>query len=193
MNRTFKIVSVLVLLSITGNMPAQFTFVGVSGDYGTNIDEFGFSAAGMYSVNQQIDIIPNITYYLPNKVEFLPGDMEDGYIKYTWWAINIDGHYNIKDFGTFMGYGLMGLNFTNITTEDDYTIDVQEFKDKRSETEVGLNIGAGGQLIISNRVGPFAEVKYTLGEAHQFGFRFGVLIRIAQDKVREETEEFELP
>jgi hypothetical protein len=93
--------------------------------------------------------------------------------------------------GKLEGFGLMGLNFTSITTQTIDSIQGQAFKDKTDVLKLGLNAGVGGALHLSDFFTPFAEVKVTLAdkESFQAAFRFGILVRIAADKERE-TEEF---
>lgn len=186
MRRSQLTISLILLFLFTANAYNQFTFVGVSGDYGTKIKEPGFSAMVYYTVNQQIDLTPNFTYYLSHKE-----DIPDGEKKSSWWSANLDGHYNIIQTGKLEGFGLMGLNLTSITTQTIETIQGQEFKDKKNVLKAGLNAGFGGALHLSDFFTPFAEVKLTLAdkESFQAGFRLGILVRITADKERE-TEEY---
>ena len=170
----------LLLISI-GHTFSQLTFLGISGDYGTGIKQPGFSALAYYTVNEQIDLAPNITYYLTHTE-----DIPDGEMKSSWLSFNLDGHYNIFQFGLFEGFGIMGLNFTYVTTETFETISGTDFEDRRHETKAGLNVGFGGSIHFSKFFTPFTEFKYTLeDEAFQVNFRVGLIIRIMKDKERE--------
>lgn len=186
MIRSRTTICLLLALFVSGLTYSQFTFVGVTADYGTKIKEPGFSAIVFYTVNEQIDITPNFTWYLTHK-EDIPG----GEKKTSWWSANLCGHYNILHAGKLEGYGLMGLNVSGITKETRETVQGQDFTDKKTLYKPGLNVGAGGSVHLSNFFTPFAEAKVTLtdDEAFQAGLRLGVLIRIAADKERE-TEEY---
>lgn len=176
------VIAFLFLLPVHGH--AQITFLGVSADYGTKIREPGISALALYTVNDQIDLGPSLTYYLPHKTDIPNGDR-----KTAWISVNLDGHYNMLQFGVFEGYGLMGLNFTNITTETSETIQGTLYEDKTNETKAGLNAGFGGCIHLAGFFNPFAQVKYVLGnEIYQVGFRFGVIIRIAEDAERDDMD-----
>jgi len=162
---------------------AQFTHVGASANYGTWIKEFGASAYIIYTVSNKIDIVANGTYYWPHTV-----DVEYGTNEFTWWTVNLDGHYVVFEKEIIQIFGLMGLNFTNEVKRTEETIQGQLFKDKITTNKLGFNIGAGMQVPLSKYFIPFTEIKYTLGERHQFGFCLGILVRIAPDKTRDEVE-----
>jgi outer membrane immunogenic protein len=182
--KIFLLVS-LITLVYTSNLCAQFTYVGASANYGSWIKEIGASVYCIYSVNKRIDIVPNATYFLPHEVN-IDDPLDVGTVKYTWWAINIDGHYVLFEKSVFHIFGLMGLNFTNETKLEDYETQGQPFKIKTTTTKPGLNVGAGIQFPLSKFFIPFTEIKYTLGDRHQCAVSLGVLIRIAPDRVRED-------
>ncbi len=102
--------------------------------------------------------------------------------------------------GIFEGYGLMGLNFSIIQGEQDEDILGQLFNDKQTIQKAGLNIGAGTRFNVSDKVVPFAELRYTLGGKAVFSFNevstsqlsifAGVLIRIGKDKDRSVSEDY---
>ena len=183
MKRTKLSLVSLFLFVFNSGLLAQFTHVGASADYGSWIKEFGASAYVIYSISEKIDIVLNGTYYWPHTV-----DVEYGTNEFTWWTINMDGHYVVFEKNIIQVFGLMGLNFTNEVKRIEETIQGQVFKDKINTNKLGLNIGAGLQLPVSKYFIPFTEVKYTLGERHQFGLCLGILVRIAPDKIRDEME-----
>jgi len=180
-----KIYSFLAMVSCVAlsNLSAQFTYVGAGGNYGTRIEEFGIGIYALYTINKQIDIAPNVVYFFPHHVDLT--DTRDGYEESIWWVVNLDGHYVITESSLYQGYGLMGLSFTRTIEKYDYNLLGEQFRDKVFDTKLGLNIGVGGQLNLSDYFTPFAEVKFTFGEANQLGLTLGVIIRISPDKERE--------
>lgn len=177
----------LLLFAMNSGLMAQFTHVGASGNWGTWIKEFGASGYVIYTVSSKIDIVPNGTYFLTHEIE-INETLKTGIEKYTWWTINMDGHYIVYEKEMIQFFGLMGLNFTNETKLEDYVTQGQPFRIKTTTTKIGLNVGAGVQLPLSKYFIPFTEVKYTLGDRHQFGFSLGILVRIAPDKTRDEFD-----
>jgi opacity protein-like surface antigen len=172
----------------------QFTHVGVAAGYGTEIKEPGFGAYGMFSVNEEIKIVPNLMYYLPHMVT-----TDEGTQKFSWWTISVDGNYIIVNQGIVRFYGIMGLTFVSITGEQDEVISGQPFQDKLSMQKLGLNIGAGIRFPVSDYIAPFAEIRYTLGDAadfefnklpvSQFSLAAGILFRIGEAKPRGQQED----
>jgi hypothetical protein len=185
MKRKRFILILMIGLFLQSGLHAQFTFVGAAINYGTWIKEPGGSAYVIYTVNEKIDLTPNATYFLPHTFE-----VEYGTHEYTWWTINLDGHYVVLEKSAFQLFGLMGLNFNNEIKHIDENVMGQPFKDKITTTKMGLNIGAGGQLYLSKFFNPFAEVKYTLGERNQLCFALGIIFRIAPDRVPDESMNF---
>ena len=164
---------------------SQFTFIGAAANYGSWIKEIGGSVYGIYSVNKRIDIVPNATYFLPHE-EIIDTPLDTGTVTYTWWSINLDGHYVIFEKSIFQFFGLIGLNITNETKLSDYNTQGQRFKYKTITTKPSLNIGAGVQFQLSKFFTPFIEIKYVLGPRDQAVGTIGFLVRIKPDRESEE-------
>jgi len=183
----------ILILTLPGF--SQFTHVGLNAAFATQVKEPGFGLSAIYRVNDQIKLVPNAVYFLPHKIT-----TDYGTQKFEWWAINLDGNYVILSEGIFEGYGIMGLNFMNVTGEQDEILLGTPFKDKRSLLKLGLNIGAGIRLNLGDKVVPFGELRYTLGSKADFNFNHvstskvgifaGILIRISEDREQSETEDF---
>lgn len=189
------IIVVLMALFLPMAGFSQFTHVGIEAAYSTQVKEPGFGIYGIFRVNDQIKLTPNILFHLPHKI-----NTNDGTQNFQWYSINLDGNYVILNHGIFEGYGLMGLNFTIIQGEQDEIILSQPFKDKQTLQKVGLNLGAGMRFNVSDKVTPFAELRYTLGGTANFTFNelstsqvsifAGILIRISEDKDRTVSEDY---
>lgn len=174
---------------------SQFTHLGLEAGFASQVKKPGFGIHGIYRVNDVIKLTPNVMYYLPHKI-----NTTDGTQKFSWWMINVDGNYVIINQGIAEGYGIMGLNFANVSWEQDEIVMGQPAKDKRSTLKLGLNVGAGIRLNLGEKVVPFGELRYTLGSkadflinetsTSQFGIFAGVLIRINADKDRTATEDY---
>ena len=184
MKRNFIIAFLLLGVVTAAGSFAQITHVGAAGHYGTTIAEFGAGANVFYTINEKIDIVPGLTYFLPHKVNYT-----NGYTRDTWWEISLDGHYIPIENTHFQAYGLMGLNFTSVEEKSDTTFLGQRFKDRKTSLELGLNIGGGIQFNMTEKIKPFAQAKYTMGEASQFVFSVGILFRIKEDAERENPED----
>jgi hypothetical protein len=188
MKKTLALVIILTATSVA--MYGQFTHAGLAGGYGLSIKEPGFGLYGMYTANEQVKIVPSVMYFLPHEIV-----TSDGTQNFSWWIFNLDGNYIVLDQVAFQAYGLMGLSVVYLKGEQDEP----PFQDIKYQYKMGLNVGAGIRLPISDKVAPFAELKLTLGDEAYFSYRkisttqlsitAGILIRIAPDKVRD-TEEY---
>jgi len=191
MKKTIAIV--LFLSALTAGTYGQFTHIGAAAGYGLGIKEPGFGLYGMYTVNEQIKIVPSLLYYLPHEI-IVPDVVEDAVQTFTWWIANIDGNYMIVNQDAFMAYGIMGLSLIYLKGEHDHW----QFPDTKYLYKMGLNVGAGIRIPVGERLTPFAEVKMILSDKAYFTFReisvsqltfaAGVLIRIAPDKDRSAEE-----
>jgi hypothetical protein len=190
-----SLIEILLILLLPAAAYSQFTHVGLQAAYSTQVKEPGFGLLALYRVNDAIKLTPNALYYLPHKINTSLGTQ-----KYEWWTINLDGNYVIVNQGIFEGYGMMGLSFINITGEQDEINHGLVFKDKRSMLKLGLNLGAGLRLNLGERVAPFLDLRYTIGNkakfsdwgevsASQFSIFAGILVRIKEDKDRSAEEE----
>ncbi len=175
----------LITFCCSTRLPAQFTFAGAAVNYGSWIKEIGGSVYGIYSINNKIDIVPDATYFFPHE-EIIDTPLDTGTVTYTWWSVNLDGHYIVFEKSIFQFFGLMGLNITNETKLEDYTTQGQRFKYKTITTKPALNVGAGVQFHLSKFFTPFIELKYVLGTRDQAVASLGVLFRIAPDRESEE-------
>lgn len=189
MNKTKLSLFIIFLFVFNSGLLAQFTYVGASANYGSWIKEFGASAYVIYSVGEKIDIVANGTYYWPHEENINePSTGTTGTNTFKWWIVNLDGHYVVYEKSILHVFGLMGLSLTNEIKIEDYITQGQPFNIKTTTNKLGLNIGAGLQLPLSKFFIPFTEIKYTLGDRHQFGVSLGILVRIAPDKIRDEME-----
>jgi hypothetical protein len=181
----------------TAGIYGQFTHIGAMAGYGLAVKEFGFGLSGMYTVNEQIKIVPNLWYYLPHEIT-VPHPVEVATQTFTWWIMNLDGNYVAIDQDAFQAYGLMGLSMVYLKGEQDHL----QFPDTRYYYKLGLNVGAGIRISAGERITPFAEMKLTMGEKAYYGFidkrevkttqlivSAGLLIRLTEDKVRSAEEE----
>lgn len=149
---------------------AQFS-AGGGLSYGTEIEKFGITGKGLYTLNENIDISGALTIFFPEKSTFTNPFGPDTEIKTTLWELNFDGHYNFPASEEFVFYPMAGINITGIRTK----VEADGSSDSDSDTEFGLNIGAGGVYAFSEKLKGFAEIKYVISDYDQAVFTFGVL------------------
>lgn len=78
--------------------------------------------------------------------------------------INANAHYKFTEPDDRFIYGLIGLNYTKKH--------IPVFT-SQSTSEIGWNIGFGGQFVIDESVSLYTEVKYIIGDAKQMVISVG--------------------
>ena len=155
----------IITIALTFNSFAQIS-AGGGLVYGTEQKTIGFNFRGQYSITESIDVVGGLTFYLPNKEKqtIFFATIES---KTSMWAFDVDGHYNFSIMDKLNVYPLAGLNITGISVDVNGT--------KSSDTEVGLNIGAGANYEISDQLAGFFETKYTIGNFDQAVITLGAV------------------
>lgn len=134
--------------------------------YGTEIESLGIQAGGVYTINDQFRGALDLIYYFPND--------SFGY-DFTWFEINANGHYLFLSEDDIVVYGLAGLNIA--TLKFDYPENQFFGGGSVSESEVGINIGAGIEYNLGG-LNLYGEAKYALSSADQLVISGGVRIPI---------------
>lgn len=133
--------------------------------YGTELEETGIQVNGTFEIPGPFRFSSDIGIFLLDDVNFF-GNTERGF-----WEANFNAHYLIPGIPKANIYGLGGINIVTATLKND-TIGLDS-----SDSEVGLNVGVGGEIPIGFAT-LFAEVKQVLGEADQAiltgGLRFSI-------------------
>lgn len=148
--------ALLVLLFVATTAQAQLSVGGGLG-YGFDIEALGIQGRAVYGITDQIRGQADFTYFL------------EGTDGVTSWEFNVNGNYMLTSSGGFDIYALAGLNFAHVT------VDLGPFGNA-SNTDTGLNIGAGAQMGLSDNLNFFGEAKFSLGGSDQLFLGAGVLI-----------------
>ncbi|MCB9081659.1 MAG: outer membrane beta-barrel protein [Lewinellaceae bacterium] len=133
--------------------------VGAGLAYGTGVEELGIQVRGIYGFNDTWRGGADFIYYL------------DGAEGVSFWEFNVNGHYIFADSGQLKTYAFAGLNFTHVT------VDLGQFG-SAGNTDTGVNLGAGAQLKLSDKISGLGEVKYVLGGGDQLVLSAGVLVNL---------------
>mgnify|MGYP003881448753 CR=1 FL=1 len=147
-----------------------FAQINVGGGiaFGSEIENLGFTAKGTYSINEQWEGAASFTYFIPKSF---------GTIDWTLWALNLDGHYlkNVNE--KFTIYPLAGLSIGGFTFDNNFSFGGVD-GGKTTTTEVGINLGGGAYLGISEKMKGYAEIKYIVGGFDQLVLNAGVLFNL---------------
>jgi len=155
----------IIIVALACNSFAQIN-AGGGITYGTEQKTIGFNLRGQYNIWENVDIVGGLTFYLPHK-EKQTLIFTTVNSKTTMWSFDVDGHYNFDLIDKLKAYPIAGLNISGVSVEVN--------SNKVSDTEVGLNIGAGATYEITNKLAGLFEIKYTIGNYDQAVIGIGVL------------------
>lgn len=126
--------------------------------YGTEVDEVGIAIDGEFFLNPNLSLSPDfIIYFVDDGPDFKSG----------FWEFNTNANFNLTGSESATLYGLGGLNISTSTTKPDGG-------DRRSDTELGLNLGIGSRFNVSSTIQPFTEFKFVIGDYDQIVLMFGL-------------------
>jgi opacity protein-like surface antigen len=132
-------------------------------------NSLGLRAEGRYAINEEFSAGADLTFFFPK---------EESNVKVSLFAINMNAFYNFYSNEDITAYAIGGLNIGIATVKvPETTFGGQTYGGKSSNTEVGLNLGAGaeygldfGQL--------FGELKFAGvgGDADEFVVAAGIRV-----------------
>ena len=158
-NTIFIITTFLFFLYAPNILNAQWGG-GVGLAYGTEASDFdaglGIQLRAIYAIQGPWRAAADFIYYLGG---------EDGF---SLTEINLNGHYVFSESDNALIYGLAGLNSVRLK----YDV---VFIGSTSDTEVGINLGVGGQLYFNDRLSGLAELKYSLSDFDQLVIGAGLV------------------
>jgi outer membrane protein X len=184
----------LVLLIAVMMFPAvnaQFTKVGggLTFSSGYHFHEMNFDAnksgnlaltlKGIYQISVPIQISPSFSFFIPHVYKYL-----DEKTTVTTMMFDINGHYVFNSLDKFEFYGLAGLDILLAWKKDKYTGSPAQ---KESDNALGLNLGVGSYMKLTNQFDLYLEAKYIFSKYHQFMLNAGILINTDWLKKHEET------
>lgn len=155
MKTLFKTLFVFLLFFVVTESHAQIS-VGGGLWYGTDINNVGFSINGKYQINEKIAATPAFTYFL--KKDYL-----------TLSTLDLNGTYNITEFenvGSLYGIGGLGLTFLGVDFDNSVLGEWAEAfggSSNSNTTEFGVNVGAGFNIGINEKLSVSPEAMYTFG------------------------------
>ena len=169
------LVMALVLMGISASAQQGEKAAGINLSYGTEHKALGIGVKGQYGITDAIRAEASFDYFLK----------KDGL---SMWDINLNVHYLFPLTDKLKVYPLAGLTFTNwkyeetieievdpmfaqYLTEDDLTIGSVS----GSESKFGVNLGAGLQYDLTEKLALNVEAKYQfVSDFDQIIFSLGV-------------------
>lgn len=167
MKNLFLIITAILLLGSIQETKAQLT-VGAGIGYATDISSLGISANIGYEINETWAASGSYTHFL-----------EKDYVK--WSAIDFNANYNISEMenlGQF--YAIGGINITTVKV-DIPGVDLDGFSlggGSVSDSNFGINIGAGLKVDLSEKMILAPEMTYTISNGSYLKIGAKVMFRI---------------
>ena len=117
--------------------------VGLSFNYGTEIETLGFGLKFNYNLTDDVRMAPNFTFFLKKNY-------------HTMWDVNLDFNYLFRVMPKFNIYPIAGLSLA--------TIHRQKIGELPSDnlTKFGVNLGAGFEYDITREWAVNLEMKYRI-------------------------------
>jgi hypothetical protein len=173
--------SLLVIFIAVPGVNAQFTKIGGGTGFttGYHFHEMNYdynksghifaTLKGIYEITVPIHISPSVTFFIPHVYKELD-------IKTTVNTLmfDINGHYVFNSLNKFEFYGLIGLDVLLAWKREKYGTEVFP----ENDNALGLNLGVGSYMKITEQFDIYAEAKYILSKYDQFMLNAGVLINI---------------
>jgi opacity protein-like surface antigen len=188
-----RLITILILILFSLTINAQFTKLGggltfASGFHFNN--ETGFQAdlhrspnigifvTGIYELNLPFHIAPSFTCFIPRTNELGLGTTTEK-TRISEIMFDINGHYVFNSLDKFEFYGLAGLNITLAKLKWVGT------SSSGNDNALGLNIGVGSYMKVTEQLDFFLEAKYIVSKYDQFMLNAGVLMNLQWFKMNE--------
>jgi opacity protein-like surface antigen len=174
MKKIFILLTILFITTSVSN--GQFTKLGgglgftsgypfhnVGNDYNKSGHIYA-SAKGIIELSLPFHISPSVTFFLPHITKTGDAFSQSTYTVSTL-MFDINGHYVVNSLDRFEFYALAGFDILLAWKKEIYkTLSATPFTETRKEQDnaLGLNIGAGANMKITEQIDLFAEAKYVI-------------------------------
>jgi len=133
------------------------------------------SLKGIYQLSLPLQISPSFTYLLPHitKESSLGEEITT---TVSTMMFDINGQYILNTLDRFEFYGLAGLDILLANKKEVYSS--PESTNRETDNSLGLNLGVGTFMKITEQISLYGEAKYIVSKYHQFLLNAGVLINL---------------
>lgn len=190
--KKFILVSLLMTVLLSAS-EGQFTKIGggLALTSGFNFHEqtweanksgvIAISFKSIYEISVPLHISPSLNIFYPHITKGNAGDKT----VVSSMMIDINGHYVFNGLDRFEFYGLAGFDILFAKKKDTFESSPTS---SESDNALGLNIGAGTYMKLTEQLDLYAEGKYVFnGKYNQFMLNAGVLLNIDWLKKNEDN------
>jgi len=148
--------------------------------------KFDIFAKGIYEITLPLHISPSFTWIVPNiyKVSEFEGTEKSSVSAIMF---DINGHYVFNSLNRFEFYGLAGLDILLARKKFVSEFDNVSYKSVEKDNAIGLNVGLGTYIKVTNQFDIFTEAKYLVSKYGQFMLNAGLLINLQWLSKNEKT------
>ena len=185
---TLILILIISVLSITN---AQFTKIGgglalTNGFHFHNMPVdanrsgmMALSFKGIYEIEAPLQVSPSFTVFFPNITKDLSSKTTVSSVTF-----DINGHYVFNSLEKFELYGLAGLDILYASKRE--TIQGSPTNNE-SDNTMGLNVGAGTSIKITEKFDIYGEVKYVLSKSDHLMLNVGIFFNLEPKKNNENS------
>jgi hypothetical protein len=132
----------------------------------------GIFVTGTYKLNLPVNIAPSFTYFIPRSNEIVQAVGGEATSKVSSMMFDLNGHWIFYSPGSVEFYALGGLDITFARLR------LSGFSSGENDNAIGLNLGVGTYLKLTEQFGLYAEAKYIVSKYDQVMLNAGVLLNL---------------
>ena len=174
----FIFFSFILIIKTSGQSFTHTTGLGGGLSFGTGYEYHhvhtgnpGIRIVGIRNFKELYQISAAVSFFLPEKEDFYDGTRSS-----TLLMVDMEGQYFLYSRDEFLFYALGGLSTTGIISN--YKGESSDLYPDYSDQAIGLNIGAGANLLYNETVIFFGEMKYVVNTYNQLIASVGIIMII---------------
>jgi opacity protein-like surface antigen len=186
-----RVIFIVLGMSVFSAAKGQFTKVGIGLNYGTGFhfnnetsgslaDLYrspftGISVKGIYELKLHVQLAPSFTWFVP-RTNRVSQSVSNESTKVSSMMFDLNGQWVFSAPGRFGFYAQTGLNitFTGIKWPDRSS--------NGNDNAIGLNLGTGTSIKLTEQLDFSAELKYIVSKYDQVMLNAGVLLNLQRLK-----------
>ena len=134
-------------------------------------------AKGIYEITLPLHISPSFTWIVPHITKSeIDGSSEKTSVSAIMFDIN--GHYVFNSLDRFEFYGLAGHDIMLARKKFVSDFSNNTYKSVEKDNALGLNVGLGTYIKVTNQFDIFVEAKYLVSKYDQFMVNAGLLLNL---------------
>ena len=174
----FIFFSFILIIKTSGQSFAHTTGLGGGLSFGTGYEYHhvhtgnpGIRIVGIRNFKELYQISAAVSFFLPEKEDFYDGTRSS-----TLLMVDMEGRYFLFSRDEFQFYALGGLSTTVLISN--YKGESPDLYPDYSDQAIGLNLGAGANLLYNETVIFFGEMKYVVNTYNQLIASVGIIMNI---------------